>query len=743
VPHRRTAFRTCPLCEATCGLEITLDGDEVVRIRGDRADVFSKGFICPKGSTLKQLQEDPDRLRAPEVKRDGSHRTVSWDGAFAEVEDRLLPIIERHGRDAVGIYLGNPNVHTMSGALYTRPLLKTLGTRSIFTASTVDQMPKHVSSGFMFGRPGTIAVPDIDRTGYLLMLGADPWESNGSLATAPDFPGRLEALLERGGKLVVVDPRRSKTAHHASEHIFIRPGSDALFLFAVVNELFARGVASDSDLFAGRDDVQRLATPFTAEAVADRTGIDAAVTRRIVAELAAAPTAVVYGRMGTHTARFGTLAAWLVDVINALTGNLDRPGGAMFPYPATGRRRSGPGGRGFVMGRWRSRVADMPEVLGELPVVTLAEEILTPGDGQIRALITVAGNPALSTPDNDRLNEALASLEFMVSVDPYRNETTRHADVILPPPPPLERPHYDFAFYGLSVRNVANYSPAVIDGGAVPEWHIIARLTAIASGFGAATPAEGVDDYLIGAAVEREVGRASSPIAGRDAADILEALRPETGPERFLDFLLRVGPYGEGFGSDPDGLTLANLRRHPHGIDLGPLRPAFPEVIATESGRVELAPPQITADVPRLAAFLDEPTNGDLSLIGRRHVRSNNTWMHNIEVLVKGKERCTLWVNPADAERLGLADGAAAEVSSPSGSVVAPVEVTDDVMAGVVSLPHGWGHGLEGTAMEVAAEYPGVSANVLTGTTEVDAVSGNAVLNGVAVRVRAAVEVGR
>ena len=464
-----TSFRTCPLCEATCGLEVTVDAGTVIRIRGDRDDVFSKGFICPKGSTLSELHDDPDRLRQPQIRRGDTWVAATWDEAFAEIERRLGPIRTEHGPNAIGVYVGNPNVHGLAGTLYLRPLIKALGTRNVFSASTVDQMPKHVSSGLMFGHPLSIPVPDIDRTDYLLMMGANPKASNGSLATAPDWPGRMTAIRRRGGKIVVVDPRRTESAELADEHLFIRPGTDAAWLAALVTEMHRTGTVDPGRLAShtrGLDDLPGLLADFDATTVAGLTGIPAAITRRIATELTAAPTAVVYGRLGTHAAAFGTLASWLTDVVNLITGNLDRPGGAMFPRAATETPRRKP----FRTGRWASRVRQHPEALGEIPVAVLAEEILTPGYGQIRALVTVAGNPARSTPDSTTLTRALQSLDFMVSIDPYRNETTRHADVILPPPSHLERSHYDLAFTQLSVRNIANYSsPTLPVSGGRPD----------------------------------------------------------------------------------------------------------------------------------------------------------------------------------------------------------------------------------------------------------------------------------
>jgi anaerobic selenocysteine-containing dehydrogenase len=740
----RTAFRTCPLCEAGCGLEIGLaateGGERVTRIRGDREDVFSHGFICPKGSTLKQLHEDPDWLRRPLVKRDGAFVEVGWDEAFAEVESRLLPILEEHGRDAAAVYVGNPNAHSLAGLLYLRPLIRALGTTNVYSASTVDQRPKEVSSALMFGGGLTVPVPDVDRTDFLLMLGANPYESNGSLATAPDWPGRLEALLARGGTLVVVDPRRTRTAAVASRHIAVRPGTDPFLLMALVNVLADEGLVDTGpagEYLTGVDDVLAAAGPFTPDAVEDVTGVDAGTIRTLARDLAAAPTACVYGRIGTTTALYGTLTSWLVDVLNALTGNLDRPGGAMFATAAAGaaNTRGTPRvGRGIKLGRRRSRVRGLPETLGELPVACLAEEIDTPGEGQVRALVTVAGNPVLSTPNASRLDAALATLDFYVAVDPYVNETTRHADVILPVPTPLQKGHYDLALLQLALHNVANYSPPVLpmDGGQMDEWRILARLALIAQGMGAGADPALVDDLVIGTLVNAAVGDETSPIAGREADEIMAALGDRTGPERLIDLMLRTGPYGDGFGAGPGGLTLDVLLENPHGVDLGPLEPRLPDVLRTPTGMVELAPAILLADVDRLRSALDTPAGG-LTLVGRRDLRSNNSWMHNVEVLVKGKPRCTVHVHPEDAARLGLADGADAEVSSRTGKVTIPVEVTDAVRPGVVSIPHGWGHDVDGVELSVARRYAGVNSNLLADDELIDPVSGTSVLNGIPV----------
>ncbi|MFI5495569.1 molybdopterin-dependent oxidoreductase [Actinoplanes sp. NPDC051859] len=722
----RTAYRTCPLCEAACGLELTVTNDRIVAARGDREHVFSHGFICPKGATLGQLSDDPDRLRRPLLRRGDRHEEVTWEEAFAAVAAGLRPLLDRYGPDAVALYLGNPNVHTMAGGLYLSPLLRAVGSRNIFSASTVDQMPKHVSSGYLFGSPFAIPVPDVDRTDLLLVLGANPWESNGSLATAADFPGRLKAIQARGGRFVVVDPRRTRTAEHADEHLFIRPGTDAYLLFGIVHTLFAEGLTDLGRLaehVTGVDEVRELAQPFEPETVAATCGIPAPRIRGLARELAAAPTAAVYGRIGTCTVEFGTLTSWLVDVVNVLTGNLDRVGGAMFPLAAH-VRASSRGGRGFRTGRWHSRVRGLPEIKGEFPVATLADEIESPGDGQVRAFITVAGNPVLSTPNSGRLDRALAGLDFMVSVDPYLNETTRHADVVLPPTDAGRKGHYDFSFLGLAVRNFAAYSPPVLppDPTAMDECDILARLTALATG-------GDVHAQLLASALDR-----AAAALGRPAAELRDLVQGDHPAERLLDIALRIGAYGDQFGARPDGLSLSRLRAEPHGVDLGPLQPRIPEILQTASGAIELCPAPIAADVPRLHAALDRHP-ADLVLLGRRHLRSNNSWMHNVPALVKGRDRCTLHLHPQDAVRLGIEDGAEAAVTSRAGTLVARVEISAKVMPGVVSLPHGWGHGVPGTQLTVAAQRPGVNSNVLTDEYATDALSGNSVLNGIPVAV--------
>lgn len=732
----------CPLCEATCGLEITTRDRAVLGIRGAASDVFSHGYLCPKAYGLKEFDADPDRLRAPQIRTGTAWRAATWDEAFALIADRLPAIRAAHGPDAVAVYLGNPNVHNLAAQLYSGVFLRALRTRNIYSASTLDQMPKQVAAGQMFGEMLSIPIPDVDRTEYWLILGANPLVSNGSLMTAPDMRGRLRAIRARGGRVVVVDPRRTRTAEEADEHHFIRPGSDAYLLFGMLHTLFAEGLTAPgrlADHLRGLDEVADLARDFPPEAVADRCGIPAATIRRLARDLAAAPRAVVYGRIGTCTQEFGTLTSWLIDVLNAVTGNLDRAGGAMFPKaPAGARNTQGtPGrGRGYRQGKVQSRVRGLPQVFGELPAATLADEMATPGAGQVRALVTIAGNPALSVPNAGRLQEALGALEFMVSLDGYRNETTRFADVILPPPSPLERGHYDLAFTQLAVRNVARYLPPVFarDPAQPDEWETLLRLTAIVAGQGAGADMADLDDAVAAQAVEREVTTPGGRLAGRDAEAILAALTTRRGPERLLDLLLRAGPYGDAFGALPGGLTLAALEAAPDGIDLGPLQPRIPEVLRTPSGMVELAPAAIVADVPRLRAGLATPATG-LVLIGRRELRSNNSWFHNLPALTKGPDACTLLVHPDDAARLGLATGDRAQIATIAGRVEAPVEVTATIMPGVVSLPHGWGHDAPGADLRVARAHAGQNANVLVPDVAVEPLSGNAIQNAVPVAV--------
>jgi anaerobic selenocysteine-containing dehydrogenase len=747
----KVAFRTCPLCEAGCGLEITVKNSVVTHIRGDMQDVFSGGFICPKGSTLKQLHDDPDRLRLPLVKRNGVHVQVSWQEAWAEVEKGLLGVINTHGRESVATYMGNPTAHNLSAMTFGRVALQAIGTKQRFSASTVDQLPKQVAGGYMFGTAATVPVPDLDRTQYLLMLGANPYASNGSMCTAPDFPKRLTAIQERGGKVVVVDPRKTRTAEVADEWLAIMPGTDGLFLAAIAHVLFADKLVNVSPQLVahinGLAELEQALARFTPEVVADVCGLSAETIRRIAHEIAGAPTAAVYGRIGTTTVAFGTTTSWLVDVVNVLSGNLDTPGGAMFTLPVAGgaTTRGTPGkGRGFRVGKGHTRVRHLPEAIGEYPIAALAEEVLTPGEGQIKALLTIAGNPVLSTPHSNQLDEALAHLDFMVSVDIYLNETTRHANVILPPPSHLQRDHYDLLLLQFAVRNVANYSEAILplDEGQPDEWEILAKIAAIVQGKGIDADVSVSDDAAIRSMVNSAVKDSNSNICGRDAEEMMQELsrNGQRGPARMIDFMLRTGPYGDAFGAAIGGATLQLLKENPHGIDYGALQPRIPEILRTPSGKVELAPEVLINDLDRLydvvgSGVVDTVSGRNLLLIGRRHLRSNNSWMHNINVLVKGKSRCTLIMHPVDALARGVNDGDVVSVQSRVGEVSVAVEISDTIRPGVVSLPHGWGHDAEGSQMQVALRVAGVNSNILTDHEALDPLSGTSVLNGIPVAV--------
>ncbi|MCZ8235351.1 MAG: molybdopterin-dependent oxidoreductase [Inhella sp.] len=728
-------FRICPLCEAACGLRIETEGDQVVRIRGAEDDPFSQGYLCPKAIALKDLHEDPDRVRQPLVKRNGRFEPVTWQQALETIEARLLPILREHGPDAVAAVVGNPVVHRIGLLNYFPRLARALGTRNVFSASTLDQMPKQLSSALMFGHWLSVPVPDVDRTDFLLVLGANPVASNGSMWTVPDVKGRLKALRERGGRLVVVDPRRTETAELADQHLALKPGADAFLLMALAATLFEEGLTRPIPHAAGVDAVRDFVAPYPPERVAAACGLDAAVIRQLARDLAAAPRAAVYGRIGTCTQRFGTVNSWLVDVLNALTGHLDREGGAMFPKaPAFAANTQGqPGqGKGVKLGRRRSRVSGAPEVYGELPITLLAEEITTPGAGQVRALFSAAANPALSAPGGAKLDAALAQLDFMVSLDIYVNATTRHADVILPSPSALEVAHYDAAFSQLAHRNAARWSEPVFAKAAdLPDdWEWLLRLTALVQGQDWRAPIAELDESLLMEALQHS-------LPAEFVAPVRQALGDAPGPARLVDLALRLGPYGDQFGRR-EGINLAQVKAAPAGLDLGPLQPRLPELLRTPSGRVELAPPELLAEGPALAAALNAQAPA-MVVIGRRHLRNNNSWMHNLPTLSKGPDRCTLMLHPEDAARHGLRDGAIALIASASGQVQVPVEISTAMRPGVASLPHGFGHGGEGVQLRVAQRQPGANLNALLPMGDRDPLSGTAVLSGVAVTLAPAV----
>lgn len=727
----------CPLCEATCGLELTIEDGRVTRVTGDPQDSFSRGYLCPKGATLGELHHDPDRLEGPLLRDGVGHRRVGWDEALAAVAERLHTVVDRHGPGSVAVYLGNPSTHTGAGQTHLRDFVRSLRTRHVYSASTVDQMPGHVAAGLMYGDPGAIPVPDVDRTDHLVLFGANPRMSNGSLWTAPDLPGRLDALRDRGGRLVVVDPRRSRTAARADEHVAVRPGTDALLLAALCTTLAEEELvdlgAADAHV-TGLDRAVGALAAFTPERVADATRVCPATIRRLARELAAADRPAVYGRIGVHAQRFGTVCAWATDLLTTLVGGLDVPGGLMWARPAheVGRR-----GRPYETGRWHSRVRGLPEVNGELPVATLADEIETPGEGQVRALVVFAGNPLRSTPNSRRLTAAVEQLDLVVSVDPYVTATSARADVVLPPPGPLHQAHPELTFATFGVRNVTHHSPAVLPrpDDRLEEHEILLALTAIAGG---ATPPVDLDELDREAArrtARHVAGAEESRLAGADVDQLLALTDHLHGPERIADLLWRAGPYGAGAGED--GMSVATMREHPSGVDHGPLQPRLPDLLVTASGLVELAPDAILADLDRLATTLAEPHDG-LVLVGRRHLRTNNSWGQNVPSLTRGATLATLWVHPSDAAANGLAHGTSVSVHSRVGAVDALVEVTEDIAPGTVSLPHGFGNDEQGIRLSVAAEVGGPNSNELTDEEAIDPLSGNAVLNGIPVTLGAA-----
>jgi anaerobic selenocysteine-containing dehydrogenase len=726
-----THLRTCPLCEAMCGLEIETEGDQVVRVRGDRHDVWSKGFLCPKGASLGQLHHDPDRLRAPMVRDGETWREVSWDEAFARCEELLAPVVAQHGPEAVTAYLGNPNVHNYSLSRYSGAVPGLGRMKVTWSAGTVDQWPKNLVCAQLFGGAWSIPIPDVAHTDLLVIMGANPQASNGSLLSYPDLIGELDRLRDRGGRSVVIDPRRTGTAERADEWLPVVPGTDAALLLAVVATLDAEDLV-DLGAMAGRvrgvDEVLSAARPFTPDAVAGWCGVAAERIRELARELARTPRAVVYGRIGLCNQEFGTLASWLVEVVNILTGHFSVAGGSLFPRPAIATLSSTARRRGRLRtGRWHTRVRGAPEVMGQAPLSCLAEEIDTPGEGRTRGLVTIAGNPVLSAPDASRLDAALPLLDAMISIDNQLNETTRHAHVILPGLSPLEQPHCDEALWGFALRGVARWSPPVFDPCDRPaEWEILLRLGAILGGMPAhAVPLEVLDDeWFVARAARHGVDGAAV-----DTGDL-------RGPDRIVDLTLRMSPWGDGYGERPGGLTLERLQAHPHGVDFGPSSAPVDEVLRTESGDIELAHDDILGDLERLRGRMAEP-RPELVLIGRRHVRSNNSWMHNVPALMRGRDRSTLLVHPDDAARHALADGAPVRVTSEAGSVTAVVEVTDEVCPGVVSLPHGFGHDRPGTRLRVARERPGPNTNVLVPGHFVDVPSGNAAVNGIPVQLTA------
>ena len=708
-------YRSCNLCEASCGLQITVENNRILDIRGDVKDPMSQGYVCPKGIALADLHEDPDRLRQPLRKRsDGEWEPIEWDEAFDLVAERLLEVRRRHGDDSIGMYLGNPITHGWAPVTLIPLLLKALRTRHRYSAASVDQQPQHLLSYLLFGSPLLLPVPDIDRTAHLLVIGANPMVSNGSIMTAPDMRRRLRALRERGGRLVVIDPRRTETADLADEHHFIEPGTDVLLLAAMVHTLFAENLTRLGKAGAyvdGVDSIRAMVEPFSPDAVASRTGIDADTIRRIARDFATAPSAAAYARLGVCQTEFGTTAYWLVHVLNILTGRLDSKGGWMFALPAFDLPVIGAKTTDLIgYDRWRSRVKGLPEFAAEFPSITLADEILTPGEGQVRALILYAGNPVLTVPDGRRMDRALDDLEFCVSVDFYLNESNRHADVILPPTAVLEREEFDVVFGAVSVHNHVRFGEQILEAG--PDTRSDAQI------------------------LLELLWRIDADRVGQRRARIAHAVRTKFFPRRFVDAALRVGPWGVRKGRR--GLSLAKIRKAPHGMDLGPLQSVLPQRLMTSDRRIQLDHPVVLADWSRVRALLtSEEERVSFLLIGRRHLRSNNSWMHNYPRLLSGTNRCTLFMHPEDADRGGHSTGSEVTISSGIGEIDAEVYVTDAIKPGVVSLPHGWGHSGRASAGRTAQTTGGSSVNDITDATRFDPLSGNAAVTGLPVHIRA------
>ena len=749
-----THYRTCHLCEAMCGVAIEVQDGHIQSIKGDADDPLSQGYICPKAVAMQDLHEDPERLRKPVRRTAEGWQEMEWDEAFDLVADRLHQVREEHGRNSIGAYLGNPNVHNHGALIAGLPFLKALGTQNRFSATSNDQLPHMLASLEMFGHQILFPIPDIDRTDLFMCIGGNPMASNGSLMTVPDFRGRVKSLKARGGKLVVIDPRRTETAQIADEFHFIRPGTDALLLMAMVHTLFEENLVDlgHAEKWTKDVDLIRLASlGFKPETVSQHTGLAADDIRGLARQLATTRKAALYSRMGTSTQAFGGVATWLAYVLNILTGKLDTTGGMMFTQPAVDMVALGAmAGQSGHFGRRFSRVKKLPEFGGEFPASTMADEMLTPGEGQIRAFVSIAGNPVLSSPNGGRLDEAFGNLDFMVSVDYFLNETTRHADVILPPTSGLERSHYDLIFSMFAVRNTAKYSPALFDAGedSRHDWQILLelahrlekrraggrlplRMEAGWRAFKQIGPDPILDLMLRSGPYGADIGPARGVF--QPAIDLVMDILPEGHPVRGL---AKLSPLNRHWQDLPKGLSVRSLTRLPNGVDLGPLRPCMPERLFTPDHKVNLAPRRYLADLDRLHRFLDQPPTTDLLLIGRRHMRSNNSWMHNSQRLVKGKERCTLMISPKDAARSGLQTGDSAEVSTPTGRIVLPVEITDDIMPGVVSVPHGWGHDRSGIGQAVAAAHAGASINDVISDEQIDPLVGTSVLNGQSVHVK-------
>jgi anaerobic selenocysteine-containing dehydrogenase len=700
----KTHYRNCNICEAMCGLEINYQDQQIISIKGDQLDPFSQGYNCPKALALEDFYTDKDRLKTPIKRTESGWQAISWDDAFTEIVENFKHIQQQHGKNALAVYLGNPNAHSLGNALFLKPFMKSLGTINRFSSASADQLPHHVAANFMFGAGMLIPVSDIDRTDFMLIIGGNPVVSNGSMMTAPNVIGRLKAIQKRGGKVVVVDPRKTRTANIADQHVFIRPERDAFLLLALIHCVFAENKINLRHLHNkvdGLDEIKKLVNSYSPEIVAPLVGIDAKVIRTLSTDMLAADSAVCYSRMGASTQTFGGICLWLTNVLNIITGNFDRAGGAMFPQPAFDLLRNHKPGHKTSFGQYHSRVRKLPFFNGEFPVATLAEEIQTPGEGQIKSLITVAGNPVLSAPSGHKLANAFSELDYMVSIDIYLNETTKYADIILPGTTGVENSHFDIFFNSFSVRNTVKYSPPLFEKQTdqLSDWQILKEISARMLNLPADDPMQHVT------------------------------------PELILDMELKKGPYGQ------QGMSLQKLIDNPHGIDIGPLLPCLSERIKTTNGNIDLFPTVYQDDLPRLQAVMNQTKRDNqfpFDLISRRLVKSHNTWTQNSERLIKGKNPCTLEVNSLDAINLGIEQGQLVTVTSAVGEIKIEATITDDIQQGVVTMPQGWGHNQQGTNMSIAATQPGVSINDLTDAARVDMLTGNAAFNGTPVAIKVA-----
>lgn len=735
-------YRICPFCEQNCGTEVTIDRatQSVLTVRGDKADPLSKGYICPKAYALKDLHHDPEVLTAPMMKRDGQLVEVSWEEALDFTAKRLTEIQREHGPNSVASYFGTGLTHVPGLALYAPLLLTTLGSNQIYSASSVDSHAHFMTTATMFGGLASMPIPDIDHSDYFVVIGANPLQSNGSFLTAPGVPRRLRSIQQRQGKVIVIDPRRTETAEMADWHLSIRPGSDAVLLLAVIHVLFAENLVNlrhIADHASNLDELRAIAERFPPEAAVAPCGIAADDIYRLTRELAAAPRACVYGRIGSSMQQFGSLTNWLIVAVNALTGNLDRPGGSMFPQGVfeailfSERYRDG----ALPYGRWHSRVSGLPELGAQMPCAAMMEEMDVPGEGQVRALITLCGNPVLSTPNGGgRLSRAVENLDFILSFDIFINETSRHADVILPSPKCLTHSDFMVVYPFFTVRDYMRWSAPVFEAppGTLHDDAIICELVGRMRGISA----EEADELALKMLYEQLIDQGNAVASRIPFERAREALSEVDGQDRMFELLVRSGPYGDHFGDRPDGLTIKKLKAEPHGVDFGPMQPRIKEVVHLPDGKIDFAPPLITCDLPRLEKWMAEGEQEGLHLLGRRHMRSFNTWMHNLPSLAKGPNPCTLLMHPHDAQNRGIIDGQQVSIRSRTGIIEVPVELSDEIRTGVVSLPHGWGHDDEEVPGQKRAKArPGVNYNLLADETLLDVPSCNTNLNNIPVEV--------